>query len=137
MRRRSVPMRSSRPLEQQADRDVDRVGRNHRLVALDIDDEVALELGGDFGQPVAAGFVRRASHHRSAAEATDGVGDALVVGRHEDDVHAAGFSRSAHDVFDHRPAVNERQWFTGKATRVVAGRDDGDDASGADGMREP
>ena len=104
---------------------------------MDVDEDVAVEFCGDFGQPIAAGFVRRAGHHRDAAETADGLGDAFVVGGHEHDVHGARFGRAAHDVFDHRAAVNEGEWFSGKTTRVIARRDDGDDAGGTDGTREP
>ena len=40
---------------------VDRVGLDERLVSLDVDDEVAVELGGHFGETIGAREVRRSS----------------------------------------------------------------------------
>ena len=58
------------------DRGVDRLGREQRLVPLDVDDHVAVERRGDFGEPVGAALVGRRGHDRLAAERVDRVEDA-------------------------------------------------------------
>ena len=60
---------------------VDRLRLEERLVSLDVDDQIAVERRGDFGEPIGAALMRRDGHDGFAAERSDRVEDALVVGR--------------------------------------------------------
>ena len=71
-----------------------------------------------------------ARHDGDAAERVHGARDALVVGRDEHRVDRARVGRAAVDVFDHRPAVDDREWLAGKTRRLISGGNDGDDSSG-------
>ena len=42
---------------------VDHLRLEQRLVSLDVDDDVAVERGGDFSQPIGAALMRRRRHH--------------------------------------------------------------------------
>ena len=66
-------------------------------------------------------------HPHRAAEGGDGVGDAPVVGGHDDLVHAARLPRALVDVRDHRLAAQIGECFSWEARGVVAGGDEGDD----------
>jgi hypothetical protein len=103
------------------------------LVALHVDDDVALDSGGHFGKTIRARGVRGARHHRLTAEALYRAGDAVVVGRHQHTGDAAGARRALVDVLDHRASRDERQGFAGETCRLVSGGND-DDASELCGM---
>ena len=88
-----------------ADRLVHHFRREQRFVALDVDDQVAVEAGGDLGQrdrvPDAMVGSRQ---HGLAAEPAHGLDDARVVGGDDDARDRAGARRLPIDVLDHRPA---------------------------------
>ncbi len=132
MRRRSVPIpRSARPATS-ATVVVDGFGGKERQIALHVHENLALERRGDFSEPVGAGEVIGARHHRDAAECVHRARNALVVGGHDHGVDRARVGRASIDVFDHRTSVDFGEWLTGKTRRLVAGGDDGDDSSRTD-----
>ncbi len=105
---------------------VDRGRVDEGLVALDVDDDLAGQQGGNLGQPIGAGGVIGTRQPRDAAEALHRVDDPLVVGGHDHGIHR-GPRRAAVDVLDHGAAVDVSERFSGKAGGVVARRDDRDD----------
>jgi hypothetical protein len=66
------------------DRFVDHARLDERLIPLDVDDEIAIERGGDFGEPIGAAGVRCRGQPGDAAERFNRAQDALVVGRDDD-----------------------------------------------------
>ena len=108
------------------DRFVDGAGLDERFVALEIDDEVAVEGRSHFGDSVGARCVRRARKAHVAAEFSHRVGDAFIVGRDNHGVDVPGRSRAAVHVLNHRPARDISERLARKTGRRVAGRDDSD-----------
>jgi len=104
----------------------DRRGIDEWLVSLNIHDDGAVQVPSDFCDSISAGLVCRGCHPRDAAEAQDRVGDALIVGCDDHSVNAASLGRATIHVFDHRATGDVYEWFSGKASRRVAGGDDGD-----------
>jgi hypothetical protein len=88
-------------------------------------------------QPVRAGRVIGARHDRRAAERVDGIGHALIVGRHEHGIDARRLGGAPEHVLDHRPAGDESQGLPGKASRLISRGDDGDNSGGTNGVSEP
>ncbi len=113
--------------QQRPDRGVDRFGFDERLVTLKVDDELAGQRRDDLGDAVGSGGMIASGHHRCAAERLDDVGDALIVGRDDDGMHRRGARGAAIDVFDHRTAGDVEQHLRREPTRVVSGRNDGED----------
>ena len=109
--------------EQRRDQQVEGRRIDQRLVALDVDDDVAGQIGDELGQAIGAGAVVGAGQAGDAAEAFDGVDDPLVVGGddHRVDVRPGG---APIDVLDHRAAGDVSEGFSGESGGVVAGRDD-------------
>ena len=62
---------------------VDRPGIDERLVALHVDDDVAVERFGDFGDPIGAAQMRGLRQPHLSAELRDARRDAQVVGGHD------------------------------------------------------
>ena len=75
-----------RLFEKGTDGSVDGYGIEERFVALDVDEDVALFVGGDFGDALGAGAMVGAGHAGVAAEAFDGFYDAFIVGGDNDAV---------------------------------------------------
>ena len=67
-----------------------------------------------------------AGHDRPGARRRRDLGDAVVVGGHEDLVEAPGLEGAGDDVGDHGHAEDGDQGLAGKTRGGVAGRDDGD-----------
>jgi hypothetical protein len=116
---------------------IDRVGIDQGLVALDVDDDRAGERARHLGESIRAGRVVRARHDGDAAEAIDRLGDPVIVGRDDDGVDGGRHRHAVVDVFDHGPAVDEREGFSWKPGRLVSRRDHRDDSSRADWRCEP
>jgi hypothetical protein len=76
-------------------------GIQERFIALDIHENVAGFMGGDFGHPFRSSAVIRASHTRFAAERLDGLHDAVIVGGHDDAVDALRHFGTLVDALDH------------------------------------
>ena len=107
------------------------VGRfDERFVALDVDDDVGVEVGGGLGDAVGAAGVVAARQDDTSAEGADGGDDARVVGGHEDVGGAAGLAGAFVDVLHEVLAGLPQQRLAGQATGAVAG---GDDDGGAHG----
>ena len=104
---------------------------------MDVDHQVALQVGGDFGESVRAGHVRRFRHDRGPAKGAHRRRDALVVGRHHDGIDPAGFAGPKAHVLDHRAAIDLGERFAGEPCGLVSGGNKGDDASVAKRGREP
>src|SRR6185369_2080178 len=68
---------------QRFDRFVDHGRLDQRLVTLDIDDDVAVDPAGDFGQPVGPGLVTGRGHLHPAAEFPHNGSYPLVIGGHD------------------------------------------------------
>src|SRR3954468_6524136 len=104
----------------------DELGRNQRLVALDIDDNLMIgkpQLPRRFGNAVGSGRMIWARHHAPVARSPHRAGDALVVGRYVDRGGAALRGPLA-DPDHHRPSGDVGERFSGKPARRVAGRDE-------------
>jgi hypothetical protein len=114
------------------DERLQRLGDHLRLdqwkVALDVDDDVARQLGRDFGDTVRAGLVVASCHPYDAAKSLHRGCDAIIVGRDDHGVDAARSCRATIDVLDHRLSGNVGQRLSREACRLVAGGDDGDDS---------
>ena len=90
-------------------------GSMQRLVALHVDDDVARQVGGDFGDAIGAGAVRRrASSARCRRTLARAAAIALVIGGHDHRVDAARGRGAAIDVLDHRPAGDIGERFARK-----------------------
>ena len=89
MRRRSVVICTDRVVERR-DRLIDHSRVDQRLVALHVDDQLAVERDGDFGQPIGAAAMGGAGHPDFAAERLDRSSDPHVVGRDDDRVDRSG-----------------------------------------------
>ncbi len=66
------------------------VGFDERLVALDVDDEVAIEAGCNFGEPIGAREMIGSRHPHGSAELRNRVGDSRIVGRDNHGINIAG-----------------------------------------------
>ena len=97
------------------------------LVALDVHHDIAIQVGGDFGNPVEPGTVSRMRHTREAAESFHLLRNARVVGGDHNRVDAGSSGRTGVDMLDHRAACNVGKRFSWKSCRIEAGRDHGDD----------
>ena len=130
MRLRSVDISRRRVRGERPHHLVDHLRLDERHVALDVHDDVAGQIRGDFGDPIGAGAVRPVGHPHDAAEALDGLRNPRVIGGDDHGVDARGVGGAAVDVLDHRPAGDVGERFAGKAGRVVSGGDDGDGCEG-------
>jgi hypothetical protein len=128
MRRNSVVICSPSSFANGATSSPIAAGVDERLVALHVDDDVAVERRGDFGESIGAGFVRGLGQPDLAAEIVDARRDAQIVGRDDDFGHGAGRFRAPIHVLDHRTAVEIGENFSGEPRRSVSGGDDGDDS---------
>jgi hypothetical protein len=83
---------------------------DQRFIALDVDEDLAFLVRGDFGDAFGAGAVVGAGHAGFAAEGVDGVDDALVVGGDDDVMDGLSLFGALVDALDHRLAGqrNER-----------------------------
>ena len=97
-----------------------------RLVTLHVDDDVAIQRGGDLGQTVRAGLVRRFREPHPPAECVHTRRNAQIVGGDDDLRHNRGRRHTPVHVLDHRTAVDIGESFPGKTRRSVSGGDDGD-----------
>jgi hypothetical protein len=118
-------------------RRADGLRQHQRLIALDIDDDLAPQGRGHLGETIRARQMVGARHHRRAAKTVHGIRDSLVVGCDDDGVDRRRVGRTAVDVFDHRAARDERERLPRKTSRVVPRGNDGDDASGLECRCQP
>jgi hypothetical protein len=105
---------------------IDHARLDQRLVALNVDDEIAVERGRDFGEPIGAARVRRRRQPDGAAKPLDRPHDALVVGCDDHRGQRARRRRAAIHVLDHRPSVDVGERFSGETRRLIPCGDDGD-----------
>ncbi len=112
---------------ERCDHFVDRARIDERLVALDIDDNVAVERLHDFREAVGTGLVGELGQFDPSAEIVDTRRDAQIVGRDDHLRHCfRRFGASIH-VLDHRPAVEIGERLARESSRRVPCGDDGDD----------
>jgi hypothetical protein len=102
-------------------------GIKQRLVALDVDDDVAVERGGDFGEAVRRREMVGAREPHVPAKSDDPRSDAQVVGRHDYTRHDRRSLSPAVHVLDHRPAVDVGQRLAGETCRGESSGDESDD----------
>ena len=122
-----------RVVAKRRDRLVDHPRLEQRLVALHVDDELAVERGGDLREPVGAAPVVRRVIIARAAERLHRRDDPLVVGRDDHGVDGARLGGAAVHVLDHRATADVGERLAGKPGRLVAGGDDGEGAAGVTG----
>jgi hypothetical protein len=82
------------------------------FIALHVDDDVARERSGHFGEAVSSGRVVGARHDRGPAETVHDLRDALVIGRDQHGIDEPGLCGTSIDVLDHRQSGNQRERFT-------------------------
>ena len=116
------------------DRFGDRARVDQRLVALHVDDDVAVERRGDLGQAIGAGRVIGARQPDVAAELGHAGGDAQIVGRDDDARHDGRRRGAPIHVLDHRTAVDVGERLAGESRRGESGGDDGDDVERKSGI---
>lgn len=90
-----------RIFENGGDGGVDDFGIEERFVALDVDEDLAIDMSGDFGYAFGAGAVLGAGHAGFAAEGFDGLDDAVVVGGDDDASGEFGKLGAFIDALDH------------------------------------
>ena len=106
---------------------VDDLGNEQRFVALDIQHIVAMIGADDLGDTVASGHVLGRGHDDLAAERSDRIEDALVVGGDQQVVQQGGQRGDLVDTLHHGLAADIAQRFAGQAGRVVADRNHAQD----------
>jgi len=106
--------------EKGADGGIDDFGLKERFVALDVHKNLAVDVRGDFGDAFGAGAVLGAGHASFAAEAFDGLDDAVVVGGDDDAGGQLGKFSAFVDALDHGSTSQRYQGFTGQAGGTVA-----------------
>ena len=92
---------------------------DHRLIALDIDDDGVIAeraLLHHFRQPFGAGLVIGAGHAHFTTSRFNGAGYVRMIGGDNNAIRA-GFARALQHVDNHRFAVNVLQWFSRQARR--------------------
>ena len=102
------------------------VGIEQRLIALDVDDQAAVEPRRDLGESIGAGTVRHARQAHGPAKPPHDFSNPLVVGGDDHEVHSAARGGPAIHVLDHRSSGKVRERFARKTSGPVAGGDDGD-----------
>ena len=119
--------RNVRILEKRANRLLNHVRLNQRLVALHVDHDVGVERPRDFREPIRAGLMRPRSHPRLPAELPHRRLNARIVRRHDD----FGKKRDLRRLLIH--ALNQglsgyvHQRLAGKAHGIVSRWNNADD----------
>ena len=90
-----------RVLIERFDRCVDGRRLDQRLVTLHVDDEIAVQVSGNLGDPVGAAQVMRSRHADDSAERLNHVRDPSIIGGDHDRSYAPCGRGAAVDVFDH------------------------------------
>ena len=103
---------------------VDDLGHDQGLVALNVDDVLAVVVAGHLGDTVTAGGVVGCGQHGLAAESLDGVHDALVIGGDHQLVDELSLAGALVDVLDHGLAQDVLQGLAGQTGRAISGRND-------------
>jgi hypothetical protein len=109
-----------------------RIGIDQWLVALHVDDDVAVERRGDFGQTIRRAVMIGARHPHLAAELLHGPRNPHVVGRDDDLRNRRRSGGAPVDVLDHRAAVYQRERLAGESAGGESRGDEGDSAKGRD-----
>jgi len=113
---------SGRFFQECGDGDIDRGWIDERFVSLNVDEDVALLVSGDFGDAFGAGAVVGAGHACFAAETADGVDNPLVIRRYHDAVDGLRLFGAFVNALDHGLAGQRDEWLTGKASGGVTRR---------------
>lgn len=92
---------------------------NERFIALNVDDDVSLQAGGNLAQSVRAASVAGIGHDTITPEAADGIKDAPVVGSDDNPVNRSSFFRPGIYVLDERPPHQRGQGFARKPCGTV------------------
>ncbi len=107
---------------------VDRFGLDLRLIALDVDHDIRLELLGNLCQATGAIGMIGSGQDRHAACCLDRCDDALVVRRDDDRIERARLSRLLKNMDHQRPTRGSSEDLLGKSARSESCRDDTDTA---------
>lgn len=107
---------------------VDHACVDERLVALDVDDDVAVDVLDGLGEPIRAAGMVGGGHDGAAAGGRDGAGDPVVVGGDEDVIEGIGEPASFEDALDHGFPGDLEHGFAGEPGRGEAGGDEAEDA---------
>jgi hypothetical protein len=99
---------------------VDDFGVEERFVTLDIHENLAIGVSGNFRNALGAGAVLGAGHAGFAAESFDGLNDAVVIGGDDDAGGELGEFGAFIDALDHGGTSQRYQGFTGQAGGTVA-----------------
>jgi hypothetical protein len=105
--------------EERGDGGVDGGWIDERFVALDVDEDVAFLVRGDFGDSFGAGAVVGAGHAGFPTEGANGVDDALIVGGNDDVMDGLGLLGALVDALDHRLASQRNKRLAGQARGSV------------------
>src|SRR5207248_11233459 len=93
---------------------VQRLRLDERLVSLEVDHDVRIELAGDLGDAIRTAGVVVARHHDVAAKAVDRGDNTRVVGGDNDFAGAPRLQRPLVDVLDKVLAALTQQRFAGQ-----------------------
>ena len=115
--------RSIVPIEQTEHGGIDGGGIDHRLVALNIDDQVRVRCRGDFGHAVGSGGMIGAGHHHARPKLPGRVANAFVIGGDDHAGQIARLRRPFPHVLEHGFAGNRDESFAGKSGGSVPGGD--------------
>ena len=105
--------------EEGFDGGVDGGGVEEGLVALDIDEDLACDVGGDFGDALGASAMVGAGHASFAAEGCDGLDNAVVIGGDDDLIDRFGGLGAVVDALNHGLAGEHDQRLAGETRRTV------------------
>jgi hypothetical protein len=100
---------------------------DERLVALDIDEDVARFVCGNFGDTLGAGTMIGASHASAAAERLDRIDNPLVIRGYQHFMDSLGPFGPFVDVLDHWFAAKGDKGLTGETRGTVTGRNHNND----------
>ena len=107
-----------------SDKSIDHGRVDQRLIALHVDDEVAVRpLCGDLGEAICPRCVVGTRHDGVAAVLFDGRTDAFVIRRHDDLVDALRLYCPLINADDHRLPRDIAQGLPGQACRRIPRRD--------------
>ena len=119
--RRDLNLRPVKELEQWRKK----IRRQRRLVALDVDVDVGVDLAGHFPHPIRAAGARRRGHHHGNRARAARLGHFVRIGSHHYGVHQAARLRGAPHPLHHGPAGDGAQHLARHARGLEPRGNDG------------
>ena len=107
--------------EQAEDGGVDGGRVEHRLVTLNVDDDLGGRGGGGFGDAVGAGDVIGTGHDDAGAKVLGGVANARVIGSDDEAGEIARLRGTLPNVLQHSFPGDRDEGFAGESGRCVPG----------------